>query len=78
MPQSQKRKSQKHIDYIPHKKKKKSAIPIAILFCALIGMGIGWFAFGPLVPELVIASTIGAIFGYIVGRQMDRSLGNGY
>ncbi len=72
MPQSRKRKSQKHhIDYIPHKKQKKSAVPVAIVFCTILAFGIAWFAAGSSVVGLIIGLVSGVVIGYFTGKQMD-------
>ncbi len=75
MPQSKKRKQQQHahIDYIPHKKKRRSAVPVAIVFCAVLALGIAWFATGLYMPGLVIGTILGAVVGYFVGLQMDKT-----
>ena len=77
MPQSKNRKPHKsHIDYIPHKKKRKSAVPVAIGFCALLALGIAWFASGSSVVGLVAGAIVGGVIGYFAGKQMDKAFGN--
>jgi CDP-diglyceride synthetase len=79
MPRS--RKIKNHHDYQPpanavKSKKNRSAVTIGIVFFALIGMGIGYFAAGAssLWPLwLVAGAVLGAIGGYYFGRQIDRS-----
>ena len=75
MPQSKKRKNQKHVhqDYIPHQKKRRSAVPVAIGFCMILGLGIAWFAAGSSVPGLIIGVVAGGIVGYFAGKQMDKT-----
>ena len=74
MPQSKNRKGHKHHpDYIPHKKKIKSIVPVAIGFCALLALGIAWFAAGPSAVGLVIGAALGGIIGYFAGKQMDKA-----
>lgn len=75
MPQSKKRKQQQHahIDYIPHKKKRKSAVPVAIVFCAMLALGVAWFAVGPSIVGLLTGVAIGIVIGYFTGLQMDKS-----
>ena len=74
MPQSKNRKVHKqHIDYIPHKKKKKSAVPVAIGFCALLAFGTAWLAGGPSAVGLIIGTIVGAAIGYFAGKQMDKT-----
>ena len=73
MPQSKNRKPHKpHIDYVPHKKKRKSAVPVAIGFCALLALGIAWFA-GPSAVGLIVGTVVGGIIGYFAGKQMDNA-----
>jgi hypothetical protein len=74
MPNSKNRKTHKpHIDYVPHKKKRKSAVPVAVVFCAILAFGIAWFAAGPSGPGLVIGALLGGIIGYFAGKQMDNT-----
>lgn len=74
MPQSKKRKSTKpHIDYIPHKKTRKSAVPVAIVFCTILAFGISWFAAGSSVIGLSIGLILGIAVGYFTGKQMDKT-----
>jgi len=75
MPQSKKRKEQKHIhqDYVPHKVKRKSAVPVAIVFCMILGLGIAWFAAETFVPGLVAGIVLGGIVGWFAGKQMDKT-----
>jgi hypothetical protein len=73
MPQSKNRKAHKqHIDYVPHKKKRKSAVPVAIGFCAILSFGIAWLA-GASVVGLIAGAVIGGIIGYFAGKQMDKT-----
>lgn len=79
MPRSKKRK--KHHDYQPpanavKSKKNRSAISVAIIFFALIGIGIAYFAAGTssLWPLwLIIGAIIGSVGGYFFGRQINKS-----
>ncbi len=75
MPQSKKRKSQKHehIDYIPHAKEKKSTVPLAITVCVVLALGIAWFAAGGSIIGLVAGAVAGAIVGYFAGKEMDKA-----
>ncbi|CAN5830319.1 hypothetical protein BH11BAC4_BH11BAC4_26940 [soil metagenome] len=74
MPQSKKRKPHQHPhDYIPHKKKRKSAVPVAMGFCMILGLGIAWFAAGPSIPGLLAGIAGGAIVGWVAGKQMDKA-----
>jgi len=75
MPQSRKRRSQRdaHIDYIPHKKKRKSAVPVAIIVCGLLAFGIAWFANSTSTTGMIIGAVVGAIIGYFAGKQMDKA-----
>jgi len=74
MPQSKNRKPHKHhADYVPHQKKRKSAVPVAIGFCALLALGIAWFAGDGSVVGLIIGAVIGGIIGYFAGKQMDNA-----
>ncbi len=79
MPRSKKRKN--HHDYRPpanavKSKKNRSAVSVSIVFFALIGIGMAYFAAGSK-PSwllwLVVGAVAGAIGGYYFGRQIDRS-----
>lgn len=78
MPQSKKRSSHKHahLDYIPHEKKRKSAVPLAILVCTILAIGIALFATGFAPTGIVLALILGATIGYLAGKQMDKSFEN--
>ena len=79
MPRSKTRKN--HHDYRPpanavKSKKNKSAVSIGIVFFAIIGMGIAYFAAGSTslwLLWLFAGAVIGAIGGYYFGRQIDKS-----
>lgn len=74
MSRSKNRKKQKqHLDYIPHKKIRKSAVPIAITVCAILIFGIAWFAFGRSVIGLIAGALIGGFIGYFAGKEMDKT-----
>lgn len=76
MPQSKKRDSQKHPhqDFIPHKKKRGTAKPVAIIFCSLLSLAIAWFAVGGASFWLLVGGLLGAGFGYFLGNQIDKSI----
>ena len=76
MPQSKKRKH--HHEYHPpanavKSAKNKSAVLVGIIFLALIGAGIAFFAFGSGPLSLVGGALVGAIGGYFFGHQIDKS-----
>ena len=79
MPRSKTRKN--HHDYRPpvnaiKSKKNKSAVSIGIVFFAIIGMGIAYFAAGSTslwLLWLVGGAVIGSVAGYYFGRQIDKS-----
>ena len=76
MPESKKRKphTHPHIDYIPHKKKKKSVVPYTVSICTLFALGIAWFAVGDSsVIGLLAISAAGVVIGYFAGRQLDAT-----
>jgi len=76
MPQSKKRKH--HHEYHPPANAQKSvpnksAVVVALIFFALIGIGIAFFAFGSAPLSLIGGAIAGAIGGYFFGKQIDRS-----
>ncbi|MEO7307484.1 MAG: hypothetical protein ABIR78_01155 [Ferruginibacter sp.] len=79
MPRSKTRKN--HHDYRPpanalKAKKNKSAVSIGIVFFAIIGIGIAYFAAGSTSLWLLWVfggAIIGSIGGYYFGRQIDKS-----
>ncbi|MGB4843583.1 MAG: hypothetical protein WBP16_03900 [Ferruginibacter sp.] len=79
MPKSKTRKN--HHDYRPpanavKSKKNKSAVTVGIVFFALIGMGIGYFAAGTSqfwILWLIGGAVLGSIGGYYFGKQIDKS-----
>ena len=75
MPQSKKRKAHKHThqDYIPHEKERKSAVPLAIIVCTVLSIGIAWFASEGSALYLISGAVIGAVAGYFAGKQMDKA-----
>lgn len=74
MPQSKNRKANKHhVDYVPHKKERKSAVAIAMIVCTILALGIAFFAAGPSVIGLVCGAVAGAVIGYFAGKEMDKA-----
>lgn len=76
MPQSKKRKH--HHDHkapanAVKSTKNKSAVSIGIIFFALIGAGIAFFAAGSNVFWLITGTFAGAMAGYFFGKQINRS-----
>ncbi len=73
MPQSKNRKAHKHhVDYVPHKKERKSAVTIAMIVCTILALGIAFFAELPIIG-LVIGAIAGAVIGYFGGKEMDKA-----
>jgi CDP-diglyceride synthetase len=79
MPRSKTRKH--HHDYRPpanavKSKKNRSAVAVGIVFFAIIGIGIAYFAAGSTslwLLWLIAGAVVGSIGGYYFGRQIDRS-----
>lgn len=80
MPKSKTRKN--HHDYRPpanaeKSKRNKSAVNVAIVFFALICMGIAYFAAGSSqfwFLWLIGGAIAGSVAGYYFGRQLDKSM----
>jgi len=78
MPRSKKRKH--HHDYKPppnaeKAKKNKSAVLFMGILCAVIGMGIAYFALENY-WWLLAGALVGAVVGYYTGKQIDRTFSN--
>ena len=75
MPQTKQRKAHthNHIDYLPHAKQKKSTVPLVIIVCTVLAIGIAWFAAGSSALGLVIGAAAGIIVGYFGGKEMDKA-----
>ena len=79
MPKSKTRKNHHHYTQpgnAEKSKKNKSALTVAIVFFALLGMGISYFAAGESqlwMLWLICGAIVGSIAGYYFGRQIDKS-----
>ncbi len=76
MPRSKKRKphhDQSRQGGLVKTGKNKSAVPVAMGFLGLIGLGIAYFAAGSSVLWLCIGALLGLVGGYYFGKQLDRS-----
>ncbi len=79
MPRSKTRKN--HHDYRPpsnavKSKKNRSAVSASVVFFALSGIGIAWFAAGNSslwLLWLTAGAVVGSILGYYFGQQIDKS-----
>lgn len=80
MPQSKKRKHHHPMQQgggsLSTKGKKTSAVGVAIIFFALIGLAIAYFTAGADVLWLAVGTIVGAGCGYLFGKQVDRSFSN--
>ena len=77
MPKSKQRKHHHEHAGAPHlvkTDKSRSAVPVAVVFFALLGLGIAFFAAGTSILWLIIGAVAGAVAGYFFGKQMDSSL----
>ena len=75
MPSSKKRKAHihPHTDFIPHEKKRKTAVPYVMVICTLFAIGIAYFATGNSVIGLSAGALAGLIIGYFAGKQLDKA-----
>ncbi|HNU89300.1 MAG TPA: hypothetical protein PKJ94_13450 [Ferruginibacter sp.] len=76
MPRSKKRKH--HHEFHPasnaeKSQKNKSAVPVGIIFFALLGIGVAFFTAGSDFLLLLLGGVLGAAGGYFFGRQVDKS-----
>lgn len=53
--------------------KNRSSVPVAIVFCVMVGIGIAYFAAGPSPLWLIVGAIAGVAVGYYFGKQLDRS-----
>lgn len=77
MPESKSRHPHKHQQPVHHNVKSKQpsrAVLIAILFLALLGLGIGYFIGGNDSVSLGVGAIAGAVAGYLFGRQIDKTI----
>lgn len=54
--------------------KSRSAVTVAVIFFALLGMGIAFFATGSAVLWILLGALAGGAGGYFFGKQIDKSL----
>ena len=79
MPRSKTRKNhhdQRPIPNATRSKKNRSAVSASIVFFALAGIGIAWFAAGDSdlwLIWLTVGAVAGSVLGYYFGQQIDRS-----
>ena len=77
MPQSKKRKHHHQVQQaggsLSTKGKKSSAVGVAVIFFAIIGLGIAYFTAGTDVLWLAVGTIVGAACGYLFGKQVDNS-----
>ena len=68
---------QQHHHQAPHNsrpKKKGNAEIIAAIFFGLLGIGISYFIAGNSLLSIGSGAVIGAIAGYLFGRQIDQTV----
>ncbi len=79
MPQSKSRHGHKHAGPHPHiqqhskPEKSNRIIVIATLFCALLGLGIGFFIEADNFTTLLLSTVVGGIAGLVFGYQVRKS-----
>ena len=81
MPASKSRHAHKHPHHTiktsnthPNPKKSNKAIIVAVLFFALLGLGIGFFIDASSTKVLIAGAVTGTIAGFIFGYQVNKSL----
>ena len=80
MPQSKKRphheqhRPQQANTPHPNATKTNRAIWVAVIFFALIGLGISFFAAGSSIIWLIVGTLIGGFCGYLFGQQIDKAI----
>ena len=79
MPQSKNRPGHQHHSHRGTKnpgnpKIKSSPVIIALVFFAVLGLGISYFVGEGSTTALVIGAVVGAAIGYIFGQQVKQSM----
>jgi len=78
MPQSKSRHAHKHAGSQPppHRQpdpaKSNRVVLVATFFCALLGLGIGFFIAFDHVPTLILSTTLGGVAGFIFGYLVKK------
>lgn len=78
MPQSRKRPGHHEFQEpssIPAKQRTKGRYTVAILF-AVFGLILGYFGAGDNIIVLVIATLLGGLIGFVIGKKMEASAKN--
>ncbi|MBK7434731.1 MAG: hypothetical protein IPI66_13115 [Chitinophagaceae bacterium] len=78
MPRSKQRKhhheQHKHPSTPAKAGKSRNAVMVGVIFFALLGMGIGFFATGGSILWILLGALAGGVGGYFFGKQIDKSL----
>jgi membrane protein YqaA with SNARE-associated domain len=78
MPRSKSRKhhhqQQHHPSVAKEQAKKNRLLIVTIIFLALLGIGIAWFASGNNLLVLALGALIGGVCGYFFGKLIESSL----
>ncbi len=77
MPQSKKRKHHQSHHTPSHQQepqKNSRAVLASVIFFALAGLGISFFAAGSDIVWLIVGTIAGVIGGYFFGHQVDKAL----
>lgn len=79
MPQSKNRPGHQHHSHRGTKnpgnpKIKSSPVVIAVVFFAVLGLGISYFVAAGSTTALIIGTVVGAAVGYIFGKQIKQSM----
>ncbi len=77
MPESKKRHHHPQHHPAPPKaasKKRNRVVIVAMIFFALIGLGIAFFGSGPNIIWLLVGAVAGGIGGYFFGHQIDKAI----
>jgi hypothetical protein len=57
---------------VHHKPKRRSAIPIMVVFIALLGVVAAFISAGAIIVWLIAGGVAGGIIGFFIGRGMDK------
>lgn len=76
MPESRNRHKHHHNVQVhhAHAKPKRSAATVLAIIAAILGLAVAYFTQGADILWMIIGTVSGALIGYFVGHNMDKSI----